>query len=287
MKFLPNKPNIDYLRREARHIKSKHRARDNSIAPVVGHFDTSFHHLSADEIFARPFSILDAQRVVARQYGFASWARIRLYVDRANSRPSHMAQELRNQLLERGEKLNKMIEAIKSSKDPGFYWQCMPAYSDETADFMNPVFDQYGWPGPELIGADGAEACFNIVAGAATSASLNNRASELMKDVLADGAVHGYRYAMLSDRYLALSGEHTVYGITPGFDEDGRLVLDRSVVIDPDNLDKRRATAGYEPFDIQSENYHNEAKENGWDTGESRSKLETHARALAERGGYI
>jgi len=76
MKILPERPNLSFLLREAKKLKSAHRSGDNSICATIGHFDISLHGLSDEAIFDTRFSILDAQRVVARQYGFSSWARL-------------------------------------------------------------------------------------------------------------------------------------------------------------------------------------------------------------------
>ena len=55
MKSLPEKPSYEFLRREARELRAKHRARDISVFETIGHFDTSFHGLSPDEVFSRKF----------------------------------------------------------------------------------------------------------------------------------------------------------------------------------------------------------------------------------------
>jgi len=48
MKILPDRPNLEFLRREAQTLKSRHRARDASVCDAIGHFDTSMHGLSHD-----------------------------------------------------------------------------------------------------------------------------------------------------------------------------------------------------------------------------------------------
>lgn len=81
MKALPDRPDIRYLAREAKALKSRHRRGDPGVCEAVGHFDTSLHGLTDRQILERRFSILDAQRVVARRYGFASWTKLIRHVE--------------------------------------------------------------------------------------------------------------------------------------------------------------------------------------------------------------
>jgi len=83
MKIIPERPNLNFLLREAKALKTRHRNRDKSICATIGHFDTSLHGLSEQAIFDTHFSILDAQRVLARQYGFSSWSRLKKFVLRS------------------------------------------------------------------------------------------------------------------------------------------------------------------------------------------------------------
>ena len=119
MKFLPTQPSLEFLSREARELKSQHRAKDNSVCKTIGHFDTSFHGLKNDEIFARKFSILDAQRVTARQYGFASWRRLKLFVQKSTNQANDYNTELRDVLLSRKIMLDALAKRAKKKKPDG------------------------------------------------------------------------------------------------------------------------------------------------------------------------
>jgi len=50
MKYLPERPNLLFLLREAKKLKSAHRNGDKSICATIGHFDTSLHGLSDQAI---------------------------------------------------------------------------------------------------------------------------------------------------------------------------------------------------------------------------------------------
>ena len=101
MKHLPENPSFEFLRREARTLRAMHRAKDKSVVEIIGHYDTSFHGLSPEEIFARRFSVVDAQRVTARQYCFASWRRLKLFVQKATELTDEYNPKLREELLRR------------------------------------------------------------------------------------------------------------------------------------------------------------------------------------------
>jgi len=81
----------------------KHRAKDETIFGIIGHYDTSFQGLNQEEVFARKFSIIDAQRVTARQYCFASWRRLKLFVQKATVKTEKYDPRLRYMLLRRNE----------------------------------------------------------------------------------------------------------------------------------------------------------------------------------------
>lgn len=285
MKTLPKQPNLDYLRREAKALKSQHRNSDRSICEVIGHFDLSLQNLNTETILKRNFSILDAQRVVARQYGFASWRRLNLYVAKCSSKIKFNS-ELNKKLLFQ---LNEVEAYIDSIGVGNFIKSDKPMLDDLTtaaANVMNTVFDQYGWPGPEIVGRDGVDACWMIVCHAVRDSGLNWRACELMENALPNGLIDGRAHALLLDRCLTLSGKPSVYGSSAGFDQNGRLLLSNDV-IDADNLDRRRATVGFDSFETTKSAILERSKIEGWDVYADREEFDQYKLKLASEGGYI
>jgi ankyrin repeat protein len=70
---LPAAPSLDQLRRQAKELQRAHAAGDrDAIARAAAH--------RADA--AKPLKLAGAQHVLAREYGFASWPRLRAYVER-------------------------------------------------------------------------------------------------------------------------------------------------------------------------------------------------------------
>jgi ankyrin repeat protein len=73
---LPAAPSLDQLRRQAKELQRAHAAGDpGAVARAAAH--------RADP--AKPLKLAGAQHVLAREYGFASWPRLRAYVERVTT----------------------------------------------------------------------------------------------------------------------------------------------------------------------------------------------------------
>jgi hypothetical protein len=66
---LPNDPSLEHLRKDAKRLKNSVRAGEAGALAQVREF-----HPRAEAAQAN-FTLTDAQLVVARSYGFSSWAR--------------------------------------------------------------------------------------------------------------------------------------------------------------------------------------------------------------------
>lgn len=73
---LPRKPNLEQLRKQARELLDRYRTGDPAAIAEVQQFEQ------------RPepgaFALADAQRILARAYGYASWPRLKAFVDGVN-----------------------------------------------------------------------------------------------------------------------------------------------------------------------------------------------------------
>jgi len=289
MKILPERPNLQYLSREAKAIKSSHRNGDNSVCAVIGHFDTCLHGLSNQEIFDTRFSILDAQRVLARQYGFSSWSRLSKFVRRCEKGRNPSDSQLRNTVLERREALEVLVREYKSKK--GDYKDKLRQYQElslESTQFLDRAFLQHGgWPGPEVVGADCVHSLAFVAGSATFDADFQNRSTKLMAEALPEGGICAHWQANLRDRYLVLSEKPTVFGSFFGayWEDDGTFKLVDYDVVDPDNLEKRRARVGYVSVKAERSKLEKEAVEAGW-------KRQTYEQCMADfrntsiKGGY-
>jgi ankyrin repeat protein len=75
LRRLPEQPNLEQLRKQAKELLQEFRAGVPSAIAEVNQFERN-----ADSRFA----LSDAQRVIARIYGFASWPKLKAFVDGAN-----------------------------------------------------------------------------------------------------------------------------------------------------------------------------------------------------------
>src|SRR5262245_6156438 len=96
MNRLPDRSNLDHLRKQAKDLIRAYRNRDpQAIAQLRGSRPVSAGR-SDDEIVALKLRLHDAQSCVARSYGFASWADLRAYVEaEAGARGDRAARTLR------------------------------------------------------------------------------------------------------------------------------------------------------------------------------------------------
>ena len=72
---LPEQPNLEQLRKQAKELLRGYRSGKPSAVAEVNRFEL---HADKDR-----FALNDAQRVIARAYGFASWAKLKAFVDGA------------------------------------------------------------------------------------------------------------------------------------------------------------------------------------------------------------
>jgi len=81
MKSLPAKPNLEFLKKEAKALRKLHRDADSVCCERIRTGDASYKALSDSDILAQHFSINDAQRIIAREYGYSSWTTLKRYIE--------------------------------------------------------------------------------------------------------------------------------------------------------------------------------------------------------------
>jgi ankyrin repeat protein len=73
---LPPQPSLEQLRKQAKELLEQYRSGDAEALPEVGQYERHADGAS--------FALNDAQRVLARAYGFESWPKLKAFVDGAN-----------------------------------------------------------------------------------------------------------------------------------------------------------------------------------------------------------
>lgn len=95
---LTNKPNLEHLKAQAKHLLKVYRAGD---AETLKRIQNQLTHFSSSSRFL----LADAQLVIAKEYGFSSWSKLKLHVEKTNMKTPEVSkrkvfiQELVAQLL--------------------------------------------------------------------------------------------------------------------------------------------------------------------------------------------
>lgn len=81
---LPPRPSLQQLRLQAKELRRAHASRDRAAAERIVAHHPNFRNRSGDDVLATPVSVSDSQLVIAREYGFASWAKLKHHVEFAD-----------------------------------------------------------------------------------------------------------------------------------------------------------------------------------------------------------
>ena len=82
VKRLPPNPDLDHLRQEAKDLLKQHAARIPAVAQRMREFHPRFDSATDPDIFAARLSPSDAQLAIAREHGFATWARLKRHIEK-------------------------------------------------------------------------------------------------------------------------------------------------------------------------------------------------------------
>ncbi len=79
---LPSNPSLEHLKYQAKDLLKGLAGRDPAVAQRVREFHPQWTRASDAEIFTARFRLSDAHLTIAREYGFASWARLKRRVEK-------------------------------------------------------------------------------------------------------------------------------------------------------------------------------------------------------------
>ena len=80
-KSLPSRPNLEQLKNQAKDLLKGFKSADADALKQIRENHPDYSNASETEIRGGKFSLSDAQLVVAREYGFASWPKLKEHVD--------------------------------------------------------------------------------------------------------------------------------------------------------------------------------------------------------------
>jgi hypothetical protein len=82
VRALPQNPSLEHLKYQAKDLLKGHVAQDAAVAQRIREFHPRWAKATDAEIFNATFRLSDAQLVIAREYGFASWARLKRRIEK-------------------------------------------------------------------------------------------------------------------------------------------------------------------------------------------------------------
>jgi len=158
--------------------------------------------------------------------------------------------DLRSELLKRVEQdqaiRNELISKGVKNPDKAILAR-MQTIDTANTERMRAIIRQYNWPGPELVGRDGAEAAFLLVQHA--DLAFQKEMLPLVEKAYRSGGLSGQSYALLLDRVLVGEGKPQVYGTqAKRFEEWKGQEPALAPIEDEANVDKRRAEVGLPPL---------------------------------------
>ncbi len=87
---LPSNPNLRRLRNQAKDLHKAQKAGDPSALRRIGEFHPRLSGSSQAEVAAAEIVLADAQLVIARELGFASWPKLKTHIESLSSPPLSM-----------------------------------------------------------------------------------------------------------------------------------------------------------------------------------------------------
>jgi len=107
------------------------------------------------------------------------------------------------------------------------------------------ILEERGWLGADIIGNQGTITLFLVIQH--SNFETQERYLPMMREAVKNGNAHASHLALLEDRVALGKGEKQIYGSQIGQDSaTGEYYL--SPLLDPDNVDKRRAEVGLDPI---------------------------------------
>ena len=85
---LPERPNIEHLRKQAKQLLKAHKAGDPSACSTLRRLHR-FTNATDEQILAAPFTLKEVQFALALSYGFRNWDHLKAYVESVTPLPAH------------------------------------------------------------------------------------------------------------------------------------------------------------------------------------------------------
>ncbi len=134
-----------------------------------------------------------------------------------------MNKELHDELLSMKHEDQRVLQELVDSGELGTveYHPRIKEVHERNNARIKGIIEQYGWPGINLVGNEGAEAAWLIVQHAVLDTEFMGVCLALLEEAVRNGEAEGVHFAYLQDRVLIMSGRPQIYGTQNDVDENG------------------------------------------------------------------
>lgn len=144
-------------------------------------------------------------------------------------------QTYRRQIGEIEEKYGRESDEMKA------HWKLISEKDSINLIKIKRILDERGWLGPKIIGNQGNSTLFLVIQH--SDQETQEKYLPMMREAVSKGNARASSLALLEDRVALGKGEKQIYGSQVGRDQEtGEYYI--LPLIDPDNVDKRRAEVG-------------------------------------------
>lgn len=150
-------------------------------------------------------------------------------------------QQYRLQLTEIEKKFGKESEEVKSC------WKIINEKDSINQITVKGILDKKGWLGPDIVGKQGNSTLFLVIQH--SDIETQEKYLPMFKEAVKRGDAEASDLATMIDRIALWSGEKQIYGTQLSWDEATGEDLER-LLVDPDNVDKRRVEVGLLPLQV-------------------------------------
>jgi len=112
---------------------------------------------------------------------------------------------------------------------------------------LEEIFDEYGYPGYDLIGKEGSNNFWLMVQHSDKDLEFQSRVLEKLKIEVENKNADGRNFGLLTDRVKINSGENQIYGTQVRYNSIGQAYP--KPLYDSINVNKRRTEVGLEPLE--------------------------------------
>jgi hypothetical protein len=129
----------------------------------------------------------------------------------------------------------------RDSKEMKAHWKLINEKDSINLIKIKKILDERGWLGAEIIGGQGNSTLFLVIQHSDLETQL--KYLPMMREAVKKGNANASSLALLEDRVALRQGKRQIYGSQIGRDQEtGEYFV--SPLIDPENVDKRRAEVG-------------------------------------------